>query len=248
MNKRILILVTSIIALLVMAIPGVAFAHTNSVVASCFQNPKALVVNVNFGILNDADSGTKGNEWAVDTINRTVQVYQISESSFCAVVTDQGTFVTVAGASPQAATDIGGTVSAGINGTLSGGYQETFDGTLRISSDGGQVFFGNIGTFDYQCKGVDNCPGAFDWLDNYFTRVNQDSVNMFQWGWTYHTACNDANGSWTNALGGNSGDITGSPTTCVTPTPVPPTPTPVPPTPTPTPPTPKLPKTGSDPA
>lgn len=245
MNKRILILVTSIIALLAMAIPGVAFAHTNSVVASCFQNPKALVLNVSFLIKNDADSGTTTPEWAVDTINRTVQVYQVSESSFCAVVTDQGTFITVAGASPQAATDIGGTVSAGVTGTLSGGYQETFDGTLRTTSDGGQVFFGNIGTFDYQCTAQGEC-NKFDWLDNYFTEVH--SVNMFQWGWTYHTACNDANGSWTNALGGNSGDITGSPTTCVTPTPVPPTPTPVPPTPTPTPPTPKLPKTGSDPA
>lgn len=249
MSKHVRLFLAGLAALLLMLVPSVAFAHTNtaSVATSCNATAGTVVLNVSYTILNDADSGTTTPEWAIDTISRNVKVVQEASGSFCATVTDSGTFVTVKGDSPGASYDIGGTVSAGVTGTLTGGYVETFSGAVLKSSVGGQAFTGDIGTFDYQCTAQGKC-NKFDWLANYFN-VSGDSA-MPAWGWTYHTACNDANGSWTNTLAGNTGDITGAPTTCVTPTPVPPTPTPKPqPSPTPKPPSniPGLPNTGSDP-
>src|SRR5579859_4793747 len=84
----------------------------------------ALIVNVNYTLINDFDSGVAGNAWANDTINRHLQIRQDgngASTSYCAMIDDTGSFVTFAGPSPQNT----GTVSAGITGRINGGYTTT---------------------------------------------------------------------------------------------------------------------------
>jgi hypothetical protein len=172
---------------------GVAGAASNTPCGS-----GSPLVNVNYTLTNDYDSGVAGNAWANDTINRHLQVWQISPSTFCASVNDTGSFVTFAGPSPQNT----GTVSAGISGRINGGYTTTeFTGTLNSSP--AYSTRGNLGSFDLQCVDANTCPGAHPSFLSYVTPVTWDYAN---WGWTYHTA---KNGDWLNASSGNSGDITG---------------------------------------
>src|SRR5579864_6932601 len=82
----------------------------------------ALIVNVNYTLINDFDSGVAGNAWANDTINRHLSIRQVgnaapnSTTQYCATVDDTGSFVTFAGVSPAGTS----TVSAGINGRING--------------------------------------------------------------------------------------------------------------------------------
>jgi hypothetical protein len=249
---RVFILGGAIFAFLALLIPSMALAAThvaNTTTFTCDTNA-AVRVNVTFLVTNDVDSGTDEKFWALDAFHRSVVVYEESNHHFCAVVTDtQGTFTTISGNSPQWATT-GGTVSASVLGTFAGGEVETFEAHLRSNPVLSPTGF--LGTMNYQCPPTPTsvCLNKFDWLSTYFDEVNKESLDIPVWGWTYHTACNDANGFWVDASTGNAGDITGAPTTCVTPTPV--TPTPVTPTPTPIvtpvpPGIPTLPNTGSDP-
>jgi hypothetical protein len=59
------------------------------------------VVNVHF-TYTSPDSGLGQNDWATDTINRQLQIWQTSSTTYCASVTDQGSFVTFQGTSPGA--------------------------------------------------------------------------------------------------------------------------------------------------
>ena len=147
------------------------------------------VVNVHF-TYTSPDSGLGGNNWANDTIYRQLQIWKVG-SGYCASVSDQGSFVTVAGTSP------GGhnTVSAGIIGKMKGGYT-----TTPLTLTGGSFnpsnlpTRGDLGSYDetnrpsFRDYGLSGDPGA--------------------WGWSYQTA---NNGSWVNASNppSNSGDITG---------------------------------------
>lgn len=164
-----------------------------------------LVVNVNYTLKNDYDSGVAGNAWANDTINRHLQIRQVgngtanSTTQFCATVSDNGSFVTFAGPSPGNT----GTVSAGITGRINGGYETTlFTGTLNPSP--AYATRGNLGTFDLKCTSAYTCPGAHPSYLSYFTATSGD--NLDNWSWAYHTA---KNGNWLNADTGNFGDITG---------------------------------------
>jgi hypothetical protein len=164
-----------------------------------------LVVNVNYTLKNDYDSGVAGNAWANDTINRHLQIRQVGRSAptsatqYCAMVDDTGAFVTFAGISPAGT----GHVSAGINGRIMGGYDTTlFTGTLNPSP--AYVTHGNLGTFDLQCTDAYNCPGAHPSFLSYFN--GSPAWDYADWSWAYHTA---KNGDWLNADTGNTGDITG---------------------------------------
>ncbi len=160
----------------------------------------ALVVNVNYTLINDFDSGVAGNAWANDTINRHLQIRQVgTTTSYCAMIDDTGSFVTFAGVSPGGT----GTVPAGIDGRINGGYTTTqFTGTLDSSP--AYKTHGNLGTFDLNCDMSFNCPGAHPSYLSYFTTTSGDSFAT--WSWSYHTA---QNGNWVNADSGNFGDITG---------------------------------------
>jgi len=150
-----------------------------------------MIVNVTYSLYNDADSGFFG-DWAVDNLNRHLQVYDQGAGTFCAVVNDTGQFVTTGPLSPQN----GVPLAAGIKGVINGGYTTTmFTGTLNPSP--AYATKGNLGTFD--------ANGPHPSYASYFSSTAGDDLAV--WGWTYHTA---KNGDWTNASSGSSGDISGS--------------------------------------
>ncbi len=170
--------------------------HTGA--SACPSGP--LVINVVEKVLNDDDSGVAGNAWALDDFVRQIQVVDTGGGTFCATVSYQGSFTTFAGISPGGT----GVVGAGVVGTFEGGYASTlFSATLK-STPGARVR-GSIGTFDYRCDAAFNCPGFVDWTTLYFDNVS--GFGLAWWGWTYHAG---NNGSWVNAISGNSGDITGN--------------------------------------
>ncbi len=175
-------------------------AQLHSGSASCPNG--APIINVVQKVVNDIDSGTCGNYWAYDDVVRQIKVVQTGPGVFCATVSYQGKFTTVAGPSPGAAPACTSTIADGVGGTFQGGYVATFAGAL-LSSPGARTK-GNIGTFDYGCNAsTGDCPGYVGWVSLYFL---YSSFDQPWWGWVYHAG---NNGSWVNAASGNSGDITG---------------------------------------
>lgn len=160
-----------------------------------------LVINVEQQVLNDADSGVGGNNWALDRYERHIKVWQTGPNTFCATLRYEGEFTTFAGTSPGAT----GTVDAGVTGEMAGGYRATFTATLLASP--AYPTRGDIGTFDYGCNAAGTCPGLASWPDFYFAGWAGD-FDYAWWGWIYHAG---HNGTWVNAITGNLGDITGSP-------------------------------------
>jgi hypothetical protein len=157
------------------------------------------IVSVNYTLKNDYDSGVAGNAWANDTINRHLQIVDLGNGTYCALIDDNGSFVTFAGPSPAGTA----TVSAGIKGQIDGGYMTTdFTGTLNPSP--AYKTHGNLGTFNLMCTDANTCPGAHPSFLSYFN--GSPSWDYASWGWRYHTA---KNGNWVNAMTGNTGDITG---------------------------------------
>lgn len=161
----------------------------------CKTDDSKKIINVNQKILNSVDSGIAGNNWAQDSYNRHIEVWQLGDGSFCAILKYEGHFVTFAGPSPGNT----GTLDDGIRGTFEGGYRTTiFTGTFTPT----KPTHGNIGTFDYQCDVAGNCPGLVSWTDLYFTNIN--GFDLEWWGWVYHAG---KHGHWINSVDGNSGDI-----------------------------------------
>jgi hypothetical protein len=166
-----------------------------------------LVINVHYRVLNDVDTGVRGNSWAFDNYVRTVKVWRKAAGRYCAASTYNGTFTTLAGASPGGTA----TIPAGIRGTLRGSSATTFKATLAA---GGQAVRGDLGTKDFACTSDDqkgDCSGTFDWLSAYFT--SSDSFKSFKYlryAFTY-TATDGGRGTWRDALVGgrirSHGDI-----------------------------------------
>ncbi|HEX8731415.1 MAG TPA: hypothetical protein VF725_05085 [Ktedonobacterales bacterium] len=161
------------------------------------------VVDVTYKVLNDPDSSITGQNWAMDNFNKHVQVWQTGANSFCAIVTYNGDFTTLASNSPQ---DTDPSIPAGITGTSHGGYYALFNGTLNPSP--AEPTTGNLGVVDLN-------SASLDWSQVYF---GTDNLNLVWWGWIYRTP---HNGTWVNACAatdapnynhacpGNAGDITG---------------------------------------
>ena len=83
--------------------------------------------------LTSTDNGCDGHVWANDTIKRTYIVKKNDDGSYRLTAFDRGTFVTVAGASPQGCPDVqnthhGSTVTAGIQGKFGGFLTENITG------------------------------------------------------------------------------------------------------------------------
>lgn len=159
------------------------------------------IVNVNQKIINDIDSKVAGGYWAYDEEVRHINVFDLGDGNYCATVKYQGSFETISGDSPQGT----GAVGDGVVGTFQGGYTATFTAdsfTPTVKTKG------SIGTYDYECDpGTGDCPRYVSWLGLFFTS-NSDfaDFDLPWWGWVYHAG---NNGSWVNAISGNSGDITG---------------------------------------
>lgn len=168
-------------------------------------------INVTQKILNDADSGEAGNYWAMDTINRHIQVWKQTDGSYCAIVDYDGKFDSQAGQRSPGNT---GVLSGNEDGTFKGGYRArittgdeggtTSLGLLGKATKTDFPLRGSIGTVDYKCDLSGNCPGAFSWLDKYFnTEASGFSFTYEWWGWQYRSQ----NHTWVNASTGNSGDV-----------------------------------------
>lgn len=166
------------------------------------------VLNVSYKINNSLDSGVGLNDfgavwWAVEDYVLQVQVVQTGSDTFCAKVKTQGSFESVGGSGPAGVGDL----EAGVVGTFQGGYTENFTGTF---SPAGKRTNGSVGTFDRHCDpsnlgGGCSGPGVAGWLGDYFTGVSAFDFDEY-WGWVYHAG---NNGSWVNAIDGNTGNITG---------------------------------------
>lgn len=157
----------------------------------------APVVNINEKVLNDVDSGQAGNYWAFDNLTRQIQVWNSTTTGqYCVVVRYQGNFSAVAGqTSPGGSNTLSGTES----GPFEGGYNGTLTGSLLSTPL--WTTKGSVGTVDYQCDILGNCPGYVDWTTQYFSAP---ALNLDFWGWIYHGG---NNGTWVNASTGTSGDI-----------------------------------------
>ncbi|MGI0135360.1 MAG: hypothetical protein ACREBW_10440 [Candidatus Micrarchaeaceae archaeon] len=180
---------------LALAISGTASAAAPSTPTSYMPGDCGgkQVVNVTYKLYNDTDSGFFGN-WATDSLNRNLKVFDTGNGTYCATVNDTGSFVTTGPNSPQH----GSPLSAGINGVINGGYvTNDFAATLSATPD--YSTHGNLGSFDATLAH----PSFLSYFDN------SGSINWKQptWGWTYHTA---QNGNWVNASSGDNGDIAGN--------------------------------------
>lgn len=90
-----------------------------------------LILNINYKVTNDEDSGNVGY-WALDNYNKHVQVWQSPTGTFYAVTRYNGNWNTFAGAqSPGAGT----LQSKDASGTFQGGYVATFTGTFTPGTE-----------------------------------------------------------------------------------------------------------------
>ena len=166
-----------------------------------------LVLNVRYRVLNDVDTGVRGNNWAFDNYARTVKVWRKAGGRYCAASGYSGTFTTIAGVSPGGTA----TIPAGIRGTLRGSSTTTFKGT---ATPGGQPTRGDLGTKDFACTSDDqkgDCSGTFDWLSAYFTSADAfKSFRYLRYAFTYK-ATEGGRGTWRDVLTGgrirSHGDI-----------------------------------------
>jgi hypothetical protein len=140
------------------------------------------------------DSGENGNNWATTTLTRKLKVCVVSKPAegvwtYKATVTDNGTFVTLAGDSPGAGTTA--KLKGGFKGDVAGGFTATF-------------------TAPREWDGSLTKPAAStktgDWVKAAFPTATFDTAGAVAgWGWTYTTCAGE---KWVNAEKGNSGDIT----------------------------------------
>lgn len=159
-----------------------------------------LVIDITYGVTNDADSGTTGNYWAYDNYRKQVQVWQAAAGSFCVIARYEGRFTPVATTSPGGT----GQLAEGQTGTFAGGYQANFAGTLAQTP--AYPTNGYLGSFDFGWTGDPTTPAPepFDWVRAYFTTVDWSSWTDGFWGWVYQGGpC----GTWYNTSLGTSGDI-----------------------------------------
>jgi hypothetical protein len=199
MKTRTLSLVCLFATLLAAPVAAPAFAAPSHPTFGTFVNSSGvpsgskLVINVNWLVTNDEDSGFCGY-WALDNYNHQVQIWQAPDGTFYVVARYQGTFTTFAGAvSPASSPPSCTTESTMATGTFEGGYTAVIAGTLNPTPIYSK--HGNIGTFDYGGTPADVQKGAytngqtgptsvFSYLAVYFTSVT--SFSQPAWGWTYH--------------------------------------------------------------
>jgi hypothetical protein len=163
-----------------------------------------LVLSVTYRVVNDVDTGLKGNNWAFDTYTRSVRVWRKAPSRFCSASTYNGVFTSLAGWSPGGEAQL----PAGIRGSFKGSSVTTFRGTF---APGTAAVRGSLGVKDFACSSADEkgrCSGTWDWLRAYFTDVV--AFKYVRYAFTYH-AMENGKGTFSDRLVGGkvqtSGDI-----------------------------------------
>lgn len=163
---------------------------------SVCQATGAPVVSVTQHVTGDADSGFHGY-WAFDSYTRRIQVWETGLGEFCAVVRYSGTFDAVA---DRPSPGEGVALDGDEDGNMQGGYRATITGEML--NEPTWPSRGTVGHYDYQCDMSGTCPGAVDWVDQYF---ETDADFQFDWwGWVYRAG---RHGVWVNASDGSFGDI-----------------------------------------
>jgi len=144
-----------------------------------------LEVNVTQQVVNDADLAPAGNFWARLEYNRHIQVWKVGillGERYCVLVHYQGSWTTIAGASPH---DPGLQIPAGIEGTFQGGYRATIVGVLNES--GNPRLRGRLAPVDRKWSGLPTtAPLQDDWINQYFMSVDFAQTQTDWWGWIYH--------------------------------------------------------------
>lgn len=202
LQKRILYTVTVLmLALATISLPSVlADEHSGPgsqlSPAKCGSNQKPLI-NVTQKVVNDPDSGTKGNVWAYDNFTRQIQVWQTASDTFCAIARYEGRFIAQKGQTSPGGT---GTLAENVTGEFKGGFRATIIGTLLAST--GAPTKGFIGKTNCERSTSSSCTGYVQsWTTLYFSSLTTFTLDW--WGWTYHSDC----GTWVNAITGTTGDI-----------------------------------------
>jgi hypothetical protein len=198
-------LLTAALAALALAAPAGASTALPTRNLGCGAGK--LVLSVRYHVLNDVDTGVSSNNWAFDSYLRVLRVVRKGPGRWCAGSTYDGTFTSIAGASPGGGT----TIPAGIRGTFHGASVTTFRATFAPRS---APVRGDLGTKDFQCTSADTkgrCAGTWDWLSTYFTSTNNfASFKYVRYAFQYR-ATEGGHGTWTDQLEGGKirshGDI-----------------------------------------
>jgi len=177
-----------------------------------------LLLNISEDVVNDAANG-QTNYWAQSTWHRTIRMWNVGASSYCAIVTySKGTFAAFAGQqSPgYVSGKTGGILTGDEVGTFAGSAKLYIHGDLDVSSPKLWPLVGavNSGTpVDYMCNEAHACPGYVLWINQYFA-LDELSYTQPQFGFHYigfdKPSAPDPgtpDGTWDNAYNGNFGDI-----------------------------------------
>ena len=143
-----------------------------------------------FGPYNSGglDSSVCGNDWATDTYTRTYTVTPQSDGSFQVTELFDGTFVTLAGDSPN---DCNVTIPAGITGTMYGDYAVV----VPTASD-----------FNFKAACPPGCTTR-QFFTAFFGKP-ASFIDSATYAWQFHYAAdNPADGTWDNTDHGNTGNI-----------------------------------------
>lgn len=174
-------------------------ARTETIPSTC-EKTGSPVINVTQKVINSVDSGEAGNYWAFDNYNRTIQVWNQTNGSYCALVNYDGKFDAQSGQRSPGDTAV---LTGSEDGNFKGGYRAIIHGSLLPTPAWSTK--GTLGSIDYQCTIAGNCPGAIDWTSQYFaTSATGYTFDYAWWGWEYHTT---GQKTWVNSSEGNSGDV-----------------------------------------
>jgi hypothetical protein len=171
--------ITLAAALSVLALGAVSPASAHATYTTSCPAGSQLVASVTYSVTGEPVTGRDGNVWATASYSRTLLVFRVGTSSYCANWRDTGTFTTVAGKSPGGS----GSVAAGIAGTFNRtGVTTTFAARWQPTAP----TTGSLGAL----------ASPVDWTSFYFTDVS--GLGLV---WYAHLFQTPANGAWGSRTG-----------------------------------------------
>jgi hypothetical protein len=172
-----------------LALTTSAYARSTTTVVTSCPSTAVVIANVTYPVAGDPVTGRYGNVWATASYTRTLVIYRVSRTTYCALWRDSGTFVTVAADPSPGGT---GSVGPGIVGTATRTAVTTnFTATWQpAGATSGSIAAQSVSS---------------NWLSLYFT-----NVQGYGTVWNYGMYSTPANGCWGTRTGYPSiGDVTG---------------------------------------
>lgn len=161
------------------------------------------VINITQQIVNDYDTGIKGNLWAIDTYTQDVKIWKRpgTINTYCAEETVHGTFDTLTNRLSPGDKHI--TLSGNEDGTINGRDRVTIVGTLKNNPLWPTT--GTVPTVDLKCVFYRNCPehSTLFWSDAYFEKIAEGNPVTDWYVWYMQSG----NNIWIDSSKGFSGDI-----------------------------------------